>query len=76
MFWNSYYHTSYQDTLKNNSYKIENGNEEYVKDTTCPKSRQQLKATNGSSMQLENVYKIIDKITSTNEIYTSTNVFV
>ena len=35
--------------------KIENGNGEYVKETTTrPKSRQQPKATNGSSTQREN----------------------
>ena len=36
-------------------HKIENGNGEYVKETTSrPKSWQQPKATNGSSMQREN----------------------
>ena len=37
------------------SYKIENGNGEHVKKTTArPTSRQQPKATNGSSTKWEN----------------------
>ena len=36
--------------IMNEKHKIENRNEECVKETTGPKSRQQKKATNGSSM--------------------------